>query len=85
MPHTLPDLANSAEEAPDTTMDLDKSRVNLEDLRRQEKLRKDEEKYETWVVSDDIYPGLSFSVKICHRKMQLCLSIPRVSDTTLFK
>ena len=60
MPHTLPDLANSAEEAPDTTMDLDKPRVNLEDLQRQEKLRKDEEKYETWVVSTDIYPGLSF-------------------------
>ena len=72
MPRTLPDLANSAEEAPDTTMDLDKSRVNLEDLQRQEKLRKDEEKYETWVVSADIFLGLSLDLK------KLCLSSPRV-------
>ena len=55
MPQTLPDLPSSADKVLDTTMDFDKPKVSQDDLRRQEKLRKDEEKYEAWVVSTDTY------------------------------
>ena len=55
MPQTLPNLPSSADKVLDNTMDFDKPKVSQDDLRRQEKLRKDEEKYEAWVVSTDTY------------------------------